>query len=85
MAKPAARKAASEDPLIVNYHSLGKIGKKGEIVRCANPVDGIAERLKGAEPTAEDRKQARARMQHLYDKGIRTHAAMLRRFAEMAR
>lgn len=78
--KPA-RKAASEDPLIVNYHSLGKLGKKGEVVRCANPVDGIAERLKGAEPTADDLKQAKAQMQHLYDRGIRTVISLQRQEA----
>src|SRR5688572_26703657 len=80
-AKAAARKAASEDPLIVNYHSLGKIGHKGNIVRCANPVEKIAENLKGAEPTAEDRRQAKAQMQHLYDLGIRTVVSLQRQEA----
>lgn len=77
----ASRKAASEDSLIVNYHPLGKIGGKGNIVRCANPVDKIAEDLKGAEPTAADREKARAQMQHLYDLGIRTVISLQRQEA----
>lgn len=76
-----APRAASEDRLIGNYHSLGKIGACTNIVRCANPVDSIAERLKGAEPTDADRQQAKARMQHLYDLGIRTVVSLQRQEA----
>lgn len=74
-------KAASEDRLIANYHSLGEIAHRTNIVRCANPVGAIADRLDGAEPTAADRQQARAQMQHLYDLGIRTVVSLQRQEA----
>lgn len=65
-------KASSEDPLIANYHSLGEIAHRTNIVRCANPVGDIADRLNGLEPTDADRQLAKSRMQHLYDSGVRT-------------
>lgn len=76
--KKASPKAASEDRLIGNYHSLGEIAGRVNIVRCANPVDPIATRLKGAEPAEADRQEAKARMQHLYDRGIRTVVSLQR-------
>ncbi len=76
-----APKAASEDRLIANYHSLGEIANRTNIVRCANPVGNIADRLKGAEPTDADRQQAKAQMQHLYDRGIRTVVSLQRQEA----
>jgi hypothetical protein len=77
-ANVTAPKASSEDRLIPNFHSLGEISHRTNIVRCANPVDMIAERLKGAEPTEADRQQAKAQMQHLYDLGIRTVVSLQR-------
>lgn len=69
---------SSEDPLIANYHSLGEINHRTHIFRCANPVGAIADRLKDAEPSAADRAQARAQMQHLYDLGVRTVVSLQR-------
>ena len=77
----AAPKAGSEDRLIANYHSLGEIAHRTNIVRCANPVGAIADRLNGAEPTAADRQQAKAQMQHLHDLGIRTVVSLQRQEA----
>lgn len=76
--KTVSPKASSEDRLIPNFHSLGEIAGRTNIVRCANPVDNIADRLNGAEPTAADRQQAKAQMQHLYDLGIRTVVSLQR-------
>ena len=73
--KPAV---SSEDRLIANYHSLGEINHRTNIVRCANPVGAIADRLKDAEPTTADREQAKAQMQHLYDLGVRTVISLQR-------
>jgi len=69
---------SSDDPLIANYHSLGEINHCTNIFRCANPVGAIADRLKDAEPTAADREQAKAQMQHLYDLGVRTVVSLQR-------
>lgn len=74
----AEGKNPSEDSLIGNYHSLGEIARRTNIVRCANPVGMIADRLNGAEPTEADRQQARAQMQHLHDLGIRTVVSLQR-------
>jgi protein-tyrosine phosphatase len=63
---------ASEDPAVGNFHSLGEIAGRSNIYRCANPVGPITERLKGQPPTDADRQEARERMQHLYDRGIRS-------------
>lgn len=77
-AKTVSPKASSQDRLIPNFHSLGEIAGRTNIVRCANPVDAIAERLNGAEPSAADRQQAKAQMRHLYDLGIRTVVSLQR-------
>ena len=77
-AKVVSPKSSSEDPLIPNCHSLGEIAHRTNIVRCANPVGDIADRLNGLEPTDEDRQQAKARMQHLYDLGVRTVISLQR-------
>lgn len=71
-------KASSEDTLIANYHSLGEIAGRTNIFRCANPVGDIANRLNGLEPTDADRQLAKARMQHLYDSGVRTVVSLQR-------
>ena len=70
--------ASSEDLLIANYHSLGEIAHRTNIVRCANPVGDIANRLNGLEPTDADRQLAKSRMQHLYDSGVRTVVSLQR-------
>ncbi len=80
-AKAAAPQASSEDSFVANYHSLGKIGNRTNIYRSANPVGKVSERLKGAEPTEEDRKEARKLMQHLYDSGVRTVVSLQRQEA----
>ena len=77
-AKVVSPKSASEDRLIANYHSLGEIAGRTKIFRCANPVGDIADRLNGLEPTEADRQLAKARMQHLYDSGVRTVVSLQR-------
>lgn len=77
-AQIAPPKASSEDSLIANYHSMGKIANRSNIYRCANPVGKVTERLKGAEPTEADRAEARQLMQHLYDSGVRTVVSLQR-------
>lgn len=77
-ANVALPKASSEDRLVPNYHSLGEIAGRTNIVRCANPVGEIADRLNGLDPTDADRQQAKARMQHLYDSGVRTVVTLQR-------
>lgn len=75
LAEPAAKTPTSprsEDAVIGNFHSLGEIAGRSNIYRCANPVGPVAERLKGQAPTEADRQEARQRMQHLYDLGVRT-------------
>jgi len=71
-------RVSSEDSLIANYHSLGEIAHRSNIFRCANPVGDIADRLNGLEPTETDRQLAKARMQHLYDSGVRTVISLQR-------
>lgn len=77
-AKDGAPGKSTEDSRIINFHSLGDVGGRTNIYRCANPVDEIADRLKGAEPTEADRAEAKAQMQHLYDKGVRTVVSLQR-------
>lgn len=74
----APKKLASEDRLILNFHRLGEIANRSNIVRCANPVGDIADRMKSLEPTASEREQAKVRMQHLYDQGIRAVVSLQR-------
>jgi protein tyrosine/serine phosphatase len=69
---PAAFAADSEDAQIKNLHWLGPINGHTNILRCASPTMDIALKVKAGQPTEQDRKQARERMQHLRDLGIRT-------------
>ncbi|HET6407847.1 MAG TPA: tyrosine-protein phosphatase [Chthoniobacteraceae bacterium] len=62
----------SEDKVIGNFHSLGEIGGRSNIYRCANPIGPVTERLKGQPPSDADRREAKERMQHLYQLGVRT-------------
>ena len=77
-AKAVPAKASSEDRLIANYHSLGEIARRTNIVRCANPVGTIADKMKGTEPTEAERQEAKKQMQHLYDLGVRTVVSLQR-------
>jgi len=67
-----AQKASSDDPVIKNLHWLGPINGQTNILRCASPTMDIAAKVKAGQPTDEDLKMARERMQHLRDLGIRT-------------
>jgi protein-tyrosine phosphatase len=69
---PAAFAADSEDAQIKNLHWLGPINGHTNILRCASPMMDIAQKVKDGQPTGEDLKLARERMQHLRDLGIRT-------------
>ena len=62
----------SEDAVIRNLHWMGPINGQTNIFRCACPVMDVAEKMKTVNPTEEDLRLARLRMQHLYDLGIRT-------------
>ena len=64
--------ADSEDALIKNLHWLGPNNGHTNILRCASPTMDIAERMKTPQPTEDDLKLARERMQHIRDLGIRT-------------
>jgi hypothetical protein len=68
----AADKIPSEDAVIPNLHSLGVINGCTNIFRCACPVMDIAGHMSSPQPTESDLRQAKARMQHLYDLGVRT-------------
>jgi hypothetical protein len=62
----------SEDSVINDLHSLGLVRGQIDIFRSACPVRDLARRMTTTQPTAAERVQAKARMQHLYDLGIRT-------------
>ena len=65
-------KTPSEDAIIKDFHALGPIAGHDNLFRCASPV---RELVKHAEPPRIDAgitASARARMQHLYERGIRT-------------
>lgn len=76
--KVVPKKSASEDNLILNFHRLGEIANRSNIFRCANPVGDIADRMNSPEPTALEQQQAKERMQHLYDLGVRTVVSLQR-------
>ena len=69
---PKSAHKGAEDTVIGNFHNLGTIAGQSNIYRCANPVGPVAARLKGQPPTEADLREARERMQRLYDLGVRT-------------
>jgi hypothetical protein len=79
-AKGAPSKAAagvgelvpSEDAVLKDFHSLGLINGKVDIFRAACPVRDIAGAMSTTQPTDADLAAARARMQRMFDLGIRT-------------
>lgn len=78
--KPAASPKApgvgervpSDDPVIPDLHSIGLINGRIDIFRSACPVRDLASAMTTNPPNPEALAPARARMQHLYDLGIRT-------------
>jgi hypothetical protein len=69
---PTGEKVPSEDAIIKDLHSLGLIQGQTNIFRSACPVRDIAAAMAATQPSDADLAAARARMQHLYDLGIRT-------------
>jgi hypothetical protein len=65
-------KIPSEDSVLLDFHSLGLINGHTNIFRCSCPVRDLAKDMKTDMPDAATLTQARARMQRLYDLGIRT-------------
>jgi len=73
---PAAAKVGeqipSEDAVLKDFHSLGLIDGHVNIFRCACPVRDIAGAMATTQPTDANLAAAKARLQRLYDLGIRT-------------
>jgi len=69
---PAANLPSSDDSIIANFHSLGKIDECGPVYRCASPVKEIGEGMKMDEPTSEELRKATQQMEHLHELGVRT-------------
>jgi hypothetical protein len=65
-------KIPSEDDLIKDLHSLGLLEGRTNIFRCACPVRDLAKKMSSTQPTDDDLRQAKIRMQRLYDLGVRT-------------
>jgi Tyrosine phosphatase family len=65
-------KVPSEDSIVPDFHSLGLINGQLNIFRSACPVRDIAKKMSSTRPSDDQLKEAQARMQHLYDLGIRT-------------
>jgi hypothetical protein len=61
----------SEDPILKDFHSLGLIDGHTNIFRSACPVRDLA-KAATTQPSKSLDQQANARMQRLYDLGIRT-------------
>ena len=58
--------------MIKNFHSLGLIDGRVDIFRCACPVRDLAKKMKSGPAGDAEIAEAKARMKHLYDLGIRT-------------
>jgi hypothetical protein len=67
----------SEDPVLKDFHSLGLIQGDLDIFRCACPVRDLGKKMATTQPTAHQLAEAVARMQRLYDLGIRTDISFL--------
>jgi protein-tyrosine phosphatase family protein len=65
-------KIPSEDPVLVDFHSLGLINGHVNIFRCSCPVRDLGREMDSTQPSAAILAEARQRMQRLYDLGIRT-------------
>jgi hypothetical protein len=67
----------SEDSVIVDFHSLGMVNGTMNLFRSACPVRDLASADKLPQPGDEAFATAKARMQHLYDLGIRTDVSLM--------
>ena len=63
-------KIPSEDDRILDFHSLGLINNHTNVFRSASPVRDLIDSAGHAAPEADS--EAKLRMQHLHDLGIRT-------------
>ena len=70
--QPVGEQVPSEDAIIPDLHSMGLIDGHVDIFRSACPVRDIAKHMSTTQPSDEQLHQAQARLQHLYDLGIRT-------------
>ena len=70
--RPHSGKNPSDDPVIPAFHWLGPIEGQTNIYRCACPVMDIARQMASTRPSTQDLARARAHLQPLYDRGIRT-------------
>jgi hypothetical protein len=71
-ARSTGEQIPSEDPLVKNLHSMGLIDGHTNVFRSACPVSDITRMMTTTQPSDDVLAAARARMQHLYDLGIRT-------------
>jgi len=70
--QPVGEKVPSEDATIKNLHSLGLINGQLNIFRSACPVRDLAKQMTTTQPTDDQFKEAKTRLQHLHDLGVRT-------------
>ncbi|MGA3068099.1 MAG: tyrosine-protein phosphatase [Tepidisphaeraceae bacterium] len=62
----------SEDPVLKDFHSMGLLNGQLNIYRGACPVRDLGKKMATTHPSPQDLTAADARMQRLYDRGIRT-------------
>lgn len=62
----------SEDSVLNDFHSLGLVNGQLNIFRCACPVRDLAKRMAATQASEAELTEAAARMQRLYDLGVRT-------------
>jgi hypothetical protein len=65
-------KVPSDDPMLPDFHSLGLVDGETDLFRCGSPVRDLTKKLTTTQPSAETMSVAVARMQRMYDLGIRT-------------
>jgi hypothetical protein len=71
-AKSVGERVPSEDPIIKDFHSLGLVDGRVDIFRCASPVRDLGTPTTSPNDLARQEDEAKSRIHHLYDLGIRT-------------